>query len=135
MIYNHIKKYIEPTDVVIEVGCGDGYGVAILSSVAKKVVGIDKNKKIIQKAMLTNKKPNNYFLCNNVDQLPIFPISDVVVAIGVIDKLRFPESFIGKIIMSTRKMIISDCIIDDGLWKLIEEITSDNNKLMIYHKI
>jgi 2-polyprenyl-3-methyl-5-hydroxy-6-metoxy-1,4-benzoquinol methylase len=93
-------------DIVIDAGCGNGDGTAILSSKARKVIGIDKYKKIIKFAMEHNKKDNNYFMMNNLDQMEMFPQCDITVAINVIEELRFQTSFISKVQDSTRKRII-----------------------------
>lgn len=41
---------ITSKDSVLEIGCGTGYGTAIISRLAKQVVGIDPCKKVINKA-------------------------------------------------------------------------------------
>ena len=105
-IYNLIKGLIKATDIVVDTGCGNGDGTVILSSVAKKVVGIDRDKEKILSAMRDNKKDNNYYVHDNLDQMEAFPICDVVVAINITDSLRFPLSFMGKIQQAAKRMVI-----------------------------
>lgn len=64
-----IKKYIKPNKVILEVGCGYGRLVKILSKNAKKVVGIDFSKPLLDKAKknLFDKKNVELFLMNAED--------------------------------------------------------------------
>ncbi len=128
--YRNCLQYIEPTDIVVDVGCGQGDGTLLLSSVAKKVIGIDKNKEKIIYAMKKNKRQNNYYIHNNLDQMEAFPLCDVVVAIGLVDKLRFPQSFISKVQQSVRKKIIIMTVTVDGTFQTINH----NEILTVFNK-
>ena len=49
-IYTWCKEKISKDARCLDVGCGEGYGTKLLSSSAKETVGIDIDKKIIEKA-------------------------------------------------------------------------------------
>lgn len=49
-IYTWCKEKISQDDCCLDAGCGEGYGTKLLSSAAKKIIGIDIDKKIIEKA-------------------------------------------------------------------------------------
>lgn len=104
--YHFAKGFVDPTDIVIDAGCGVGYGTELISRCAKKVIGIERDEEAIRHAMSRHKKDNNYFICTNLDQMESFPIADVVIAIEIIEHLRYPKSFIGKIQQSTKRKII-----------------------------
>ncbi len=103
--YYCARGFIEQGDTVIDVACGVGYGSALMSRVAKKVIGIDRDKEAIAYAMNTYKKDNCYFVLGNLDQLEKLPECDVAVCIETLEHLRFPESFASKIKLATKKKI------------------------------
>jgi len=138
--YYITRGFIEPTDVVIDAGCQDGTGTKLLSAMAKKVVGIDKDVSMIKAAMQNNSTENSYFMSENIDQMESFPNSDVVVAIDLLEKLRFPDSFIGKVLMSTKRLfiLVSDTKKDLSAfndWTEILGLTIENKTLSIYKRI
>lgn len=103
--YYCARGFIEPGDVVVDAACRDGNGTDLFSKIAKKVVGMDRDREVIKYAMEHHKKDNNYFICANLDQEPTLPSCDVFVSIQTIEHLRYPESFIAKIKDATRKKI------------------------------
>jgi 2-polyprenyl-3-methyl-5-hydroxy-6-metoxy-1,4-benzoquinol methylase len=103
--YYCARGFIEPGDTVIDVACGMGYGSALMARVAKKVIGIDRDKEAIAYAMNTYKKDNCYFVLGNLDQLEKLPECDVAVSVESIEHLRFPESFASKLKLTTKRKI------------------------------
>ena len=59
--YYCARGFIEPGDIVVDGACGKGEGVELFSKIAKKVVGMDRDKNAIKYAMDNHKKDNNYF--------------------------------------------------------------------------
>lgn len=48
--YHLAKSIIKPTDKVLDLGCGDGYGVNYISDTGANIVGIDMDKDTIDRA-------------------------------------------------------------------------------------
>lgn len=103
------RGFVEPNDVVVDAACGYGYGTKLLSQVARKVIGIDRDSDVIKYATENYKTDNSYFVVNNLDQMDVFPVCDIVVCIETFEHLRYPESFAGKIMSSARKKIFLTC--------------------------
>ncbi len=61
-------EYVTEEDIVLEVGCADGVTSYLLSKKAKKVVGIDKSKEAIERALKRWKKENlEFYLMDGFD--------------------------------------------------------------------
>lgn len=106
LIYLVARGFIGEDYVVVDAGCGDGVGTAILSLTARKVIGIDRDKKMIAKAMKEYKAENNYFVLGNLDQTTVFPQCDMVVAMNLLPFLRYPKNFISNAQSSTKHVIL-----------------------------
>jgi len=52
---------IQPTDVILDVGCGTGYSTAVLGELSDTVVGLEQDKKLADKA---DKAINDLDICN-----------------------------------------------------------------------
>ena len=86
--YYHARNFIKPTDSVLDVACGKGYGSAILASAAKTVVGIDLNETSLDLARRHFIQPNLTFQNQDVmkaDQLG--QRFDVITAYEIIEHL------------------------------------------------
>lgn len=99
----HLQRYVFALKYCVnrktlDVACGSGYGVSLLSSVAKNVNGIDIDKKTIQWA-----KKNNYFYCpvkfkvSNIEKEKINEKFDCVVSFETIEHLKNPEFLLNNI--------------------------------------
>lgn len=99
------RGYCEPEDIVLDCGCGLGTGTELLSRVAKKVIGIDRDPEAILYASNTHKLENNYFMVGNLDQLDKLPECDVIICTEVLEHLRYPETFAAKAMIAARKKI------------------------------
>lgn len=93
----HLQRYIFAlrycvNKKILDVACGSGYGVSLISSVAKKVEGIDFDKKTIEWAKL-----NNYFYCpvkfiiSNIEKEKIESNFNSVISFETIEHLKNPE--------------------------------------------
>src|SRR5579871_2514737 len=45
-----IKKFLKPTDRVIDIGCGNGFTTWQLAPLVKEIVGVDYSKVMLQRA-------------------------------------------------------------------------------------
>ncbi|MDJ1502380.1 class I SAM-dependent methyltransferase [Xanthocytophaga agilis] len=107
--------YYEATNItkgqLLEVGCGVGRGIAILSEACDKYTGIDKNEQLIEQLRQTY--PNALFIGQNVPPLQKIPTEsyDTVVAFQVIEHIEDDNLFVkelhrvlkpeGKLIITT----------------------------------
>jgi len=91
MSYELVKDYVKDK-VVLDFGCGYGYGTDILKKYAKKVVGVDLSSEVIKVARDTYGKDGIEFLV--IDQLEKKDLMfqeksfDVVVAFQVLEHVE-----------------------------------------------
>lgn len=66
--YSWITRALFPTDMVLDYGCGCGYGTLIMSAWATGgfVVGVDRDETAIKYAAARCKTPKNEFACDDV---------------------------------------------------------------------
>ena len=87
-----IAKFLEAgqitsNDIVLEIGCGTGYGSHIISRIAKSVVGIDNCKKVISIAKKLCDKDNLSFQFQDLKKISMpEEISLIIVNGAVFDK-------------------------------------------------
>lgn len=101
--YNLVKKYLNKEKTCLDIGCGDGYGCDFISYHAKKVVGIDKDSKIIERAKKIHKKDNLKFKVKNIESSNFYKNSfDVVVSFQVIGYVRNPKKYLSTLYKLTK---------------------------------
>ena len=96
--YRYLKDYVK-NKTVLDIGCGEGYGSYYLAHYAKEVIGIDIDKKVIQKAQNLYSRNGLYFYQVNVyeliDKLPQLKSNvDIAVAMELIEHLKKPGEFL-----------------------------------------
>lgn len=94
--YKWANQYVNIGNVVLDAGCGSGYGTSILSIKASKVLGIDQSKSAIEYAI------ENYGLKNTIEfqllDLDFIDINlkdikfDIIVCIEVIEHLGYKRA-------------------------------------------
>ena len=112
--YVEALDYISNNDKVLDLGCGCGYGSYILSHKAKKVIGVDNCKGIIDYANLYYKRDNIKFLSQS--GLEINDKYDIIIAFESIEHFRNVEELFKifkrinpkKIILSTPHISVSN---------------------------
>ncbi|MFH0913490.1 MAG: methyltransferase domain-containing protein, partial [Candidatus Omnitrophota bacterium] len=93
---------------LLDIGCGEGYGSYFLSASAKRVVGIDYDKEIIDYAKNKYCKDNLTFCAINVKELSSLKDRfDLICAFQVIEHLRDTGSILG---------FIKELLCDNGLF-------------------
>lgn len=80
---------------VLDAGCGEGYGAAILATRATDVVGVDLEAEIVRRAAA--RYPSARFEVANLVSLPYEDASfDAIVSLQVIEHLHTPHEFIAE---------------------------------------
>lgn len=102
--YNEALKYISSNDVVIDAGCGCGYGTMKLASKCKFAIGIDDCKEAINYANKYWITKNNCFYMQNI--LDVQLSSRVVVAFEIIEHLKDYAEFIEQLKENVQHRII-----------------------------
>ncbi len=78
--------------VVLDVGCGEGYGCNLLARQAAKVVGIDNSEAAVAHAQERYKAPNIHFEKADACRLPFEDSSfEAVCSFQVVEHLKHPE--------------------------------------------
>lgn len=102
--YHMARGFVEPDDVVADYGCGQAYGTALLSKVAKKVFAYDMEEGTIKYLQENKPKDNVEYNCVNLEELEV-PRVDVVAMFEVLEHLYNPEKFVRKMKAKTKKFI------------------------------
>ncbi len=112
----HLHRYAMALELVagkrvLDIACGEGYGTALLSGKAKKITGVDIDKRSIDAASQKYKSPNVEFLTGSVEKIPGAGNQfDVVVSFETIEHISDHEvmlSEIKRVLNSDGLLIIS----------------------------
>jgi len=101
--YHIGRGFVEPNDVVVDVGSGTGYGSEMLSRIAKKVIGIEMVEAEVKGARQAF--PRIEFICDDLEKIE-FPECDVAVAFEVLEHLYRPDLLVQKMLEKVRKWIV-----------------------------
>ncbi|MGQ9635973.1 MAG: class I SAM-dependent methyltransferase [Bryobacteraceae bacterium] len=99
----HVHRYLVARELVagrdvLDVACGEGYGSALLASVARSVVGVDIAPEAIEHARAKYPLPNLRFLQGDCAALPLEAASvDVVVSFETIEHHDRHEAMLSEI--------------------------------------
>lgn len=97
--YNFVAGFLDKTDNVIEIGCGNGYGTRLLSEYCNDIIGIDANHDVIDSAKKSFERDNlRYYDCTRNDVYDVmssraihnmdFKQADIVVSLEVIEHIE-----------------------------------------------
>jgi len=90
---NRIKTYLKKSDIVLDVGCGNGYSTAKFAAHCKKIIGLDYSVEMINRAKRENSNKSNIS----------FVVGDVL-------NSNFPENYFD-VVISER------CLINISTWE------------------
>lgn len=104
LFQEHINRYkfavpFINNKMVADVACGSGYGSHLLASnKAKKVIGIDRDKKTIQYAKKRYPIHNVTYKVGEANDLPFASAStDVIVSFETIEHIKTPHKFLNEV--------------------------------------
>jgi 2-polyprenyl-3-methyl-5-hydroxy-6-metoxy-1,4-benzoquinol methylase len=107
--YELASKYISHSDVVLNIGCGLGFGTHILAGISKRIIGVDLDPEAIDAAKLVfSSEPADFMVCDALN-LPFFEEFDAVVAFEVIEHIP-PDKFlreVDKVLKPNGRLFIS----------------------------
>jgi 2-polyprenyl-3-methyl-5-hydroxy-6-metoxy-1,4-benzoquinol methylase len=97
--------------IVLDIGCGTGYGSHVLAQKAKHVIGLDQDASAIAYCKMNYSRSNIEFIRADASNLPPTSMFDVVVIFQVIEHIADIDNFVvqvkkrvkpgGKILMTT----------------------------------
>jgi len=101
--FEHFHRYFFARDLcvgidVLDVACGEGYGSAILSGVAKTVLGVEVDAETVDHARGNYSAPNLSFLQADAASLPLTDASmDAVVSFETLEHLKDQRRFLAEV--------------------------------------
>jgi len=108
--YKFISRFIDKTDSVLDLACGKGAGVDIISNYAKEVCGIDYDKNYITEAKLKFSKSNLKFILGSDELLEEFEEQfDKVISTHTMEHVSDDKLFLKRIknsLKSNGKLIL-----------------------------
>jgi len=94
--YEYAQKFAQDK-IILDFGCGEGYGAALLAKSAEKIVGLDYSTAAIKKAKQKYVLHNIEFICSDLRKINFENESfDMIIAFQLIEHLAHPEVFIAK---------------------------------------
>lgn len=95
--YDFCMNYIKKNNVVLEVGCGSGYGASKLSNLTKEYIAIDNNLHAVEDNRRKYKRDNLIFKHTSFESYNPTRKFDIIICLQVIEHLQSPKDFIKKI--------------------------------------
>jgi O-antigen biosynthesis protein len=98
--HEHLHRYFFALQfcrdkAVLDVAAGEGYGAALLSAVASRVIGVDKSAEVVRHANLNYCDSHTFFQVGAAEELPFADNSvDVVVSFETLEHLSDQEKFL-----------------------------------------
>lgn len=115
--YHLARGFVVPDDIVLDLGCGKGYGSEILAEVANKVIGVDKDEgQIVRNQDIYEDASNIVFIHADIEK-DHYPHGDVACLIEALEHCFDAELALKQVKKNTRKWLIITVPIGE---KLIE---------------
>jgi len=96
--YFFAKKFVKGKKV-LDLGCGEGYGVNILAKEAKSIVGVEIDKNTIRHAKQKYRSKNIKFIYGTISEIPIQEehLFDVIVCFETIEHVRAQKNVLKEV--------------------------------------
>jgi SAM-dependent methyltransferase len=88
--YAFASRLLKPTDAVLDLACGVGYGTALLATHCRTATGVDISQSAIRYARKRYKRSNNIFMQGDLFEYPDSPRFEVVVSFETAEHLDRP---------------------------------------------
>jgi glycosyltransferase involved in cell wall biosynthesis/SAM-dependent methyltransferase len=112
----HVHRYLLAREIshakrVLDIACGEGYGSAILGTVASHVVGVDIAADVVQHASLKYSQPHVEFRRGSCEAIPLDDQSvDIVVSFETIEHISAHEEMmreVRRVLRADGRLILS----------------------------
>lgn len=103
IVCEHLHRYAIAREMVagkdvLDIACGEGYGVALFAQCARSVVGVDVDRAVVEHAEAKYGGGNTRFLQGECVAIPLGEASvDVVVSFETIEHIREQEQFLAEV--------------------------------------
>lgn len=94
--YHFAAENIKETDFVADIACACGYGSSMLAEKAKKVIGVDIFKPVVDFANKIYATDNLSFVCQDAQDLLLAEKLDAIVSFETIEHIPEPDKFLKK---------------------------------------
>lgn len=104
--YNYAKSQakISRWKMVLDLGCGLGYGSEILSFQIENVIGLDRSLDTVKHALMKHCKPKISYICADALFLPFNKnVFDAIVSFEVIEHVRNGNGFLSECFRALKK--------------------------------
>lgn len=97
-VYEHVRSRLNPGDIVLDLGFGEGYGTSLLAPNCHEIVGVDVEQKVVDYANKRYRTDNCHFEKYHGQSLPFDEnYFDIVVSFQVIEHIDDESGFISEI--------------------------------------
>jgi len=117
--YEYAREIIPKASVILEVGCGEGYGTSLLSKYVTEIIGLDTNKETIIHAQKKYETANCYFVLYNGEKIPFEDCTfDGVVSFQVVEHVKDDKEFVLEINRVLKKDAVFICTTPNREYRL-----------------
>lgn len=106
----HVSRYVWAMNIcrgrqVVDLGCGDGYGTAMLSWVARSALGLDINSEAIAAASV--KYPGVTYRVADLAEQEMIPQTDIAVCFEVLEHIHNADQLLHALSKRTSRLLLS----------------------------